>query len=89
MASRRVAGTLRLIKTEKDVPSKIEIGQTWSAWVPGRRQWLLATVIHRDNGEATLKFDPRYGAGQGYDEQRVDETTMLTAPNLFRFVEAK
>lgn len=89
MASRRVAGTLHLIKTENDMPSKIEIGQTWSTWVPGRRQWLLATVVRRDNGEAVLKFDPRYGAGPGYDEQRADETTMLAAPNLFRFVEAK
>lgn len=89
MASRRVAGTLHLIKTRNDMPSKIEIGQTWSTWVPGRRQWLLATVVRRDNGEAVLKFDPRYGAGPGYDEQRADETTMLAAPNLFRFVEAK
>ncbi len=71
------------------MPSEIEIGQTWSAWVPGRRQWLLTTVIRRDNGEATLKFNSRYDAGEGYDEQRADEATMLTAPNLFRFVEAK
>ncbi|MEP6829021.1 MAG: hypothetical protein ABI963_01680 [Rhizomicrobium sp.] len=89
MTSQRVAGTLHLIKAENDMPSEIEIGQTWSIWVPGRRQWLLATVVRRDNGEAVLKFDPRYGAGPGYDEQRADETTMLTAPNLFRFVEAK
>ena len=89
MASQRVTGTLHLIKTENDMPSNIEIGQTWSTWVPGRRQWLLATVVRRDNGEAVLKFDPRYGAGQGYDEQRADEITMLTAPNLFRFVDAK
>jgi hypothetical protein len=89
MTSQRVTGTLHLIKTENAMPSKIEIGQTWSTWVPGRRQWLLATVVRRDNGEAVLKFDPRYGAGLGYDEQRADESTMLTAPNLFRFVEAK
>ena len=88
MGAARFSGTLHLAKMESDMPSTIEIGQIWSTWVPGRRQWLLATVIRRDKGEATLKFDPRYGAGQGYDEQRADESTMLTAPNLFRFVEA-
>ena len=88
MSIDRVPGTLHLVKVEIDMPSTIEIGQTWSAWVPGRRQWLLATVIRRDKGEAVLKFDPRYGAGQGYDEQRADETTMMTASNLFRFVAA-
>jgi hypothetical protein len=71
------------------MPSEIQIGQNWSTWVPGRRQWLLTTVIRRGDGEATLKFDPRYGIGKGYDEQMADENTMLTAPNLFRFVEPK
>ena len=75
--------------TESKMPAEVEIGQSWSAWVPGRRQWLLTTVIRREMGEATLKFDPRYGVGHGYDEQRADESTMLTAPNLFRFVEAQ
>lgn len=71
------------------MPAEVKIGQHWSAWVPGRRQWLLTTVIRREMGEATLKFDPRYGVGHGYDEQRADESTMLSAPNLFRFVEAQ
>jgi hypothetical protein len=71
------------------MPAEVKIGQYWSAWVPGRRQWLLTTVIRREAGEAVLKFDPRYGVGQGYDEQRADERTMLSATNLFRFVEAK
>ena len=88
MGAGRLSGTLHLTKMESDMPSTVEIGQTWSAWIPGRRQWLLVTVIRRDSGEAILKFDPRYGAGPGYDEQRADETTMLSAPNLFRFVEA-
>jgi hypothetical protein len=89
MDAGRLPGTLRLAKMESDMPSTIEIGQSWSTWVPARRQWLLATVIGRDNGEAILKFDARYGAGRGYDEQRADEITMLTASNLFRFVEAE
>ena len=71
------------------MPSEIEIGQSWSTWVPGRRQWLLTTVVRREAGEATLKFDPRSGIGKGYDEQMADENTMLTAPNLFRFVESR
>ena len=75
--------------TQSNMPAEVKIGQHWSAWVPGRRQWLLTTVIRRDMGEATLKFDPRYGVGHGYDEQRADESTMLSAPNLFRFVEAQ
>ena len=69
MSIGRFSGTLHLTKMESDIPSTIEIGQTWSAW-----------------GEAILKFDPRYGASKGYDEQRADEVTMLSAPNLFRFV---
>ena len=80
-----VAGTLHLIKAENDMPSEIEIGQTWSIWVPGRRQWLLATVVRRDHGEAVLKFDPRYGAGQGYAEQRAAETPLRHAPNPLPF----
>lgn len=65
----------------------VEIGQNWSLWVPSRRQWLLATVIRRDNGQATLKYDARYHLGAGYDEQHADENTMLTTSNLFRHIE--
>jgi len=89
MGTGRLSGTLHLTKMESAMPSTVEIGQTWSAWIPGRRQWLLVTVIRCTNGEATLKFDPRYGAGKGYDEQRADEITMLSTSNLFRFVEAR
>ncbi len=71
------------------MPAEVKIGQNWSAWVPGRRQWLLAAVIRCEGGDVTLKFDSRYGLSKGYDEQRADETTMLTAPNLFRLVETK
>ena len=70
------------------MPRTVEIGQHWSTWVPGRRQWLLATVIRCADGSATLKYDPRYKIGNGYDEHRADESTMLTATNLFRFVES-
>lgn len=89
MTLRRVLGTPHPSATETIMPSEIKIGQSWSAWVPGRRQWLLTTVIRCESGEATLKFDPRYGIGKGYDEQLADESTMLAAPNLFRFVEPK
>ena len=70
------------------MPDKVEIGQHWSTWVPGRRQWLLATVIGFADGHATLKYDPRYKIGAGYDEHRADESTMLTATNLFRLMES-
>lgn len=66
----------------------VEIGQNWSIWEPSRRQWLLGTVIRRADGEATLKYDPRYRIGIGYDERRADESTMLTTSNLFRLVQA-
>ena len=71
------------------IQAGVEIGQNWSIWVPGRRQWLLAKVVRRQDGQATLKYDPRYHIGIGYDEQRADESTMLTAPNLFRQVEGQ
>ena len=41
----------------------VEIGQNWSIWDSGRRQWLLATVTRRAEGQATLKYDPRYRIG--------------------------
>ncbi len=69
------------------MPAKVEIGQHWSTWVPGRRQWLLATVVRCADGNATLKYDPRYKIGAGYDEHRADESTMLTSTNLFRPME--
>ena len=68
------------------MPAAIKVGQNWSVWVPGRRQWLLAVVIGRSNGKATLKYDPRYRIGADHDECSADESTMLTAPNLFRLV---
>jgi hypothetical protein len=69
------------------MPTEVKIGQSWSIWVPGRRQWLLATVTRRENGRATLAYDRRYGIVKGFDEQLADETTMLDASNLFRFVD--
>jgi hypothetical protein len=69
------------------MPTQVEVGQSWSIWVPGRRQWLLATVIRRDKGQAILAYDQRYGIAKGADQQSADETTMLDASNLFRFVE--
>jgi len=69
------------------MPTEVKIGQSWSIWVPGRRQWLLATVTRQENGRATLAYDRRYGIVKGSDEQLADETTMLGAPNLFRFIE--
>lgn len=65
----------------------VEIGQSWSIWVPSRRQWLLGTVIHREAGQATLRYDPRYRIGSAYDERSADESAMLTMPNLFRLIE--
>ncbi len=70
------------------MPSDVTIGQKWAAWVPGRRQWLLMTVVGRENGQVVLKYDTRYGIGAGYDEERADEATMLSTANRFRFVEA-
>jgi hypothetical protein len=69
------------------IPQSVEIGQRWSIWVPGRRQWLLATVVRRADGQAALKYDARYGIGAKADEQSADESTMLTATNLFRLLE--
>jgi len=65
----------------------VEIGQSWSVWVPGRRQWLLGTVIRRADGRATIKYDPRYAISTPDDADLADESTMLTARNLFRIVE--
>jgi hypothetical protein len=67
---------------------EVKMGQLWSIWVPSRRQWLLAKVIQREGGKATLKMDQRYNLARGYDEHSADETTMLESPNLFRAVAA-
>ena len=64
----------------------VAIGQNWATWVPGRRQWLLATVVRQKDGRATLKYDERYEISSGYDELTVDESTLLNEPNLFRIV---
>lgn len=69
------------------MPTAVKIGQSWSVWVPARRQWLLAKVLRQEGGHVTLECDARYGAGRGHDEQVADEATMLAAPNLFRFIE--
>jgi hypothetical protein len=49
----------------------------WSAWVPGRRQWLLTTVIRRQGPQVTLRFDAGYGMASSDDEQKFDETAMI------------
>ncbi len=71
------------------MPTEIETGQNWSAWVPGRRQWLLAKVVRYEGGQATLKSDGRYGILRGEDEQKADDATMLSNSNLFRFVASR
>jgi hypothetical protein len=69
------------------MPASVAIGQKWSVWLPSRRQWLLSTVVNREDGRATLKYDSRYELGAGHDEENAEEATMLTTSNLFRFVE--
>ena len=69
------------------MPIEVKTGQKWATWVASRHQWFLATVILQDRGNATLKYDTRYGIERGDDEQKADEATMLTHTNLFRFVE--
>jgi hypothetical protein len=71
------------------MPTEVRIGQKWAMWVSSRHQWLLATVTVQEGGQATLKFDARYGMDRGYDENKVDEATMLTHSNLFRFIESE
>lgn len=70
------------------MPTSVMIGQKWAAWIPGRRQWLLTTVMGREAGQVILKYDIRYGMGAGDDEERADEATMLSTANRFRFIEA-
>jgi len=69
------------------MPPSVMIGQKWSVWSPSRRQWLLATVIGQEHGQATLKYDSGYGIAGTYNEQKVDEASMLAEPNLFRIIE--
>ena len=69
------------------MPSTVTTGQKWAAWIPGRQQWLLATVIRCEHESITLRCDKRYGLiGEG--DLKTDEDTMLKNRNLFRFVEA-
>jgi hypothetical protein len=68
------------------MPATVAIGQNWSVWYPGRRQWLLATVTSRSAGNVTLKCDARYGLVVGDDLITADDATVLGTPNLFRFV---
>ena len=69
------------------MPPSVTIDQKWSVWSPGRRQWLLATVVGLEDGQATLRYDPGYGIAGSYNEQKADEASMLAEPNLFRIVE--
>ena len=71
-----------------DMVTSVKLGQKWSAWVPSRGQWLLSTVVDRENGKVVLRYDARYGVLHGNDEHKADEDTMLSNTNLFRLVEA-
>ncbi len=68
--------------------TELLIGQSWAAWIPGRRQWLLTTLVRFDKGRAILKFDSRYGVQVGQDEYAADEESLLNMGNLFRHVES-
>ena len=70
----------------RDRLAGVIIGQKWAAWVPGRSQWLLSTVVRQEGGQAILRYDSRYGIACGYDEQKADEGTMLENTSLFRLV---
>ncbi len=67
-------------------PNELEMGQQWAAWVPGRQQWLLASIVQQKDGRVTLKFDARYGLGVAESERKIDEQDLLGTPNLFRRV---
>jgi len=68
------------------MPAAVTIGQKWSAWIPARQQWLLATVVGFEHDLVRLKCDARYGMKQEGDF-KTDQDTMLRNRNLFRFVE--
>ena len=70
------------------MPLSVMVGQKWSVWSPGRRQWLLATVIGQEHGRATLEYHTGYGIAGSHNEQKADEATMLAESNLFRFIAA-
>lgn len=65
-------------------PDKVVAGQSWSVWVPARRQWLLARVLRAENGQATLQFDGGYGISASHDKVHADTSSMLSATSLFR-----
>jgi hypothetical protein len=69
------------------MPTELFVGQRWAAWIPGRRQWLLTTLVRFDKGRAILKFDSGYGIQAGQDEYAADTASMLSMGNLFRHVE--
>lgn len=69
------------------MPLAVAIGQQWSAWIPARQQWLLATVVGFDAGLVRMKCDARYGMKREGDF-KTDQDTMLQNRNLFRFVES-
>jgi len=68
------------------MPVEPLVGQSWAAWIPGRRQWLLTTVVRFDQGRAILKFDGGYGIPSGQDEYAADTASMLSMTNLFRHI---
>jgi len=69
------------------MPTEPLIGQRWAAWIPGRQQWLLTTVVRFEKDRAILKFDSRYGIQTGQDEYAADTRSMLSMSNLFRHIE--
>jgi len=84
-ASRRQGAEGGSIST---APVNVTAGQSWSVWVPARRQWLLAHVLHEENGRAMLQFDSVYGISAGHDRIQADTRAMLSATSLFRPNEA-
>lgn len=68
------------------MPTELVIGQSWSAWIPSRQQWLLTKVVRFDKDRAILKFDSRYGVQSGQDEYAADMSSMLSMSNLFRHI---
>ena len=56
------------------MPTELFVGQRWAAWIPGRRQWLLTTLVRFDKGRAILKFDSGYGVQTGQDEYAAERS---------------
>ena len=69
------------------MPQAVTTGQKWAAWIPGRQQWLLATVVRFEQTTIILRCDKGYGI-TGEADLRTDEDTMLNNRSLFRFVGA-